>query len=421
MKKCDKDDIGLKIKDSLEKIIFSLKNKKFNNSIDTLIFGYIIANIFNSNNEIELQNELIDNLYKEFQNSYTKPINIIYQNLVNKAISLNNLSLSKNENDSNDFCLFNDNEDNNIEKNFIDINSIDNINYGNKNQINININNSEKKEIKQEKKYINSIIGPEDYEDYEEMEKESKTECPICLEEYEFANPNNYYLDCGCIVHESCFDEYIETEITSGKVPIKCPLCKKIDVNELYIKDSLKKNQKEDLIQKFEKFSINYYILNHPKDTSCCPSVGCNYVFIYEKGDDYFQCPLCESEYCLQCKTDWHEGESCEQYRLKKDVNKLDSLFKEFVVGSNFKKCPYCNRWVEKNEGCNHISCLCGNHFCYNCGEKMNGQIFQHACYQRNNPGYNNWAMRRRNVEVKKDNSWKMSKKDRKRFKKKNK
>ena len=64
MKKCDKDDIGLKIKDSLEKIIFSLKNKKFNNSIDTLIFGYIIANIFNSNNEIELQNELIDNLYK---------------------------------------------------------------------------------------------------------------------------------------------------------------------------------------------------------------------------------------------------------------------------------------------------------------------------------------------------------------------
>ena len=90
-------------------------------------------------------------------------------------------------------------------------------------------------------------------------------------------------------------------------------------MNELYIKDSLKKNKKEDLIEKFEKFSMNYYLLNHPKDTSCCPSVGCNYIFIYEIGDDYFKCPLCQSEYCLKCKTDWHENETCEQYRLKKD------------------------------------------------------------------------------------------------------
>ena len=141
MKKCEKDNFGLKIKDSLEKIIFSLKNKKFNNSIDTLIFGYIIANIFNSNNKIGLSIDLIDNLYQEFQNSYNKPINIIYQNLLDKAISFNNLSLPKNN--SSDFCLFNDdNDENKIDNEFYDINSLDNnINYQNyKNINNISIN-----------------------------------------------------------------------------------------------------------------------------------------------------------------------------------------------------------------------------------------------------------------------------------------
>ena len=169
---------------------------------------------------------------------------------------------------------------------------------------------------------------------------------------------------------------------------------------------------------------MNYYILNHPKDTSCCPSVGCNYIFIYEKGDDYFKCPLCESEYCLKCKTDWHENETCEQYKLKKDVNKLDSLFNEFVVGSNFKKCPYCKRWVEKNEGCNHIACLCGNHFCYNCGEKMNEQIYDHICYNNRknyvNQNYINYVIRR-NAEIKRNESWKMNKKERKKQRKKHK
>ena len=142
MQKSEKDDFGLKIKDSLEKIIFSLKTKKFNNSLDTLIFGYLIANIFNANNYIELNIDLIDNLYQEFQNSYNKPINIIYQNLVNKAISINNLSLSKN--DSNDFCLLSSNEkiENKIENEFYDINSIDDLNYQDYNQINNNINNN---------------------------------------------------------------------------------------------------------------------------------------------------------------------------------------------------------------------------------------------------------------------------------------
>ena len=65
---------------------------------------------------------------------------------------------------------------------------------------------------------------------------------------------------------------------------------------------------------------------------------------------------------------------------LGKDKNKLDDLFYNFAKGSKFKQCPYCRNWVEKTDGCNHIACRCGNHFCYFCGEGMNGNINGHFC-----------------------------------------
>ena len=84
----------------------------------------------------------------------------------------------------------------------------------------------------------------------------------------------------------------------------------------------------------------------------------------------------------MKCKTNWHEGKTCIQYRKGLSIQEKNSdvLFYKFAKGSKYKQCPYCKFWVEKNEGCNHISCKCGNHFCYRCGEKMNNNINNHKC-----------------------------------------
>ena len=68
--------------------------------------------------------------------------------------------------------------------------------------------------------------------------------CLICLEKYLIANQVDYYLDCGCIIHNICFDDYIENAVNAGKVPIKCLYYNKKDINELYMKNSLNKNNK---------------------------------------------------------------------------------------------------------------------------------------------------------------------------------
>ena len=403
--------------DNLEEIIFPIiKNKKFLDQFDSFIFGYLLGNIIKDQNK-SINSKLIENIYEEYQKQNKLPFSQIYKNLnfflsnnisinIKNNINNNSINLTLPKSDSDNFNLFSfDNNTNTTEPNsisnsininninFIDINSIDNYNYAQK-------NNNNKKQ---------SIIGPEDYEDYNLEEEEKKGKCLICLDEYEIAAQDNYYLDCGCIIHGTCFDDYIENAINEGKVPIKCPYCNKEEINELDIKDSLNKNNKINMIEKFEKFTMNYYIMQHPEDISCCPTAGCNYIFVYEDGDDYFECPLCKSEYCLKCKTNWHADKTCTEYKemrkmekLGKDEKKLDDLFYNFARGSKFKQCPYCKNWVEKNEGCNHIACRCGNHFCYFCGKGMNGNIYDHNCNNNNNQ---NWHINLRNINRDNNNS----------------
>lgn len=41
----------------------------------------------------------------------------------------------------------------------------------------------------------------------------------------------------------------------------------------------------------------------------------------------------------------------------------------EQYIQQNTNQCPRCHAAVQRNGGCNHVTCrLCGEHFCYVCG-----------------------------------------------------
>lgn len=81
-------------------------------------------------------------------------------------------------------------------------------------------------------------------------------------------------------------------------------------------------------------------------------------------------CNKCKRSWCIDCKVPWHENMDCKTYK-ETDMNELktkEMLNKENEQGIT-KPCPVCNEYVNKNGGCNHMTCVCGTHWCWICGQ----------------------------------------------------
>ena len=214
-----------------------------------------------------------------------------------------------------------------------------------------------------------------------EDEKPNITTCFLCVEEFDQNEITNPELECKNHIHGKCFVNYIEEELNNRRFPIRCPICPKNqrhEINTKIILDCLLIHDKDNLALKLETISLNHLAENNSEEVSYCPTAGCNYLCYFDKNEFHLNCPLCKKSYCLKCKVEWHMGMTCEEYQREKKNDENDEKFNEYVRGNNFKQCPRCKRWVEKIDGCNHISCPCGARFCYNCGQLKNN--FDHGC-----------------------------------------
>ena len=254
--------------------------------------------------------------------------------------------------------------------------------------------------------HINDVV--EDVNKIEIVPQVENGECPICLGEYNLLDELNYFLDCTCLVHADCFNDYVNSSIQENKLPIMCPICKKSEVNQKYIYDSLRSTGNSELIDKYEHFLLNYFMGKSKGKVCCCPTPGCGYMFINDTNEEKFICPMCENAYCLRCHVPYHEGRTCNQY---KNDPMYDTAFLK-LAKSIYTQCPSCNFWVEKTIGCDHVTCRCGTEFCYRCGEQyynlVKNELRVHECFK-------NWAP----VVVKKGGlPVKLSKKEKKKFRK---
>ena len=51
----------------------------------------------------------------------------------------------------------------------------------------------------------------------------------------------------------------------------------------------------------------------------------------------------------------------------------------QLEMTKKYRQCGKCGQVIEKIEGCTHMTCTCGNYFCYSCGEPLNGGG-EHQC-----------------------------------------
>jgi hypothetical protein len=104
-----------------------------------------------------------------------------------------------------------------------------------------------------------------------------------------------------------------------------------------------------------------------------CYRPGCNHFGVFRKpvegASSRATCTKCRiAEFCLKCTRASHGGE----------CDRLDEA-SEQLIRENTRACPRCLAHVEKNGGCNHMSCRCGAHFCWLCNQSYErNQINDH-------------------------------------------
>ena len=205
-------------------------------------------------------------------------------------------------------------------------------------------------------------------------------ECQVCYDELSKEDYELNRISCGHFFCTTCWFNYLKTLIIEAKVDqIKCMdvNCKEKLAEEFILKHISKKS---DLVKKYEKFKKRAEILKD-KNKKICPKPDCDSFLQKSKSSKYVKCEN-GHEYCFDCLNPPHDNKPCEQ--------NLEDQFMNWKKGKRVKRCPRCQMYTEKNEGCNHMTCVsCKYQWCWLCeGEykyehytsgKCNGKRFTRA------------------------------------------
>jgi len=125
------------------------------------------------------------------------------------------------------------------------------------------------------------------------------------------------------------------------------------------------------LRKKFNQALIDSFVNGNPL-VKWCPAPNCKFaVSLKEISVDRNEAILCKCGFywCFRCGGLGHEPATCkelEDWKVKNSGGD-ESLNEKFIL-SITKKCPNCKTLIEKNGGCNHMTChKCHFHFCWLC------------------------------------------------------
>eukprot|EP01022_Parablepharisma_sp_SALTPOND_P033795 TRINITY_DN89656_c1_g1_i1.p1 TRINITY_DN89656_c1_g1~~TRINITY_DN89656_c1_g1_i1.p1 ORF type:complete len:507 (-),score=55.97 TRINITY_DN89656_c1_g1_i1:77-1507(-) len=188
-------------------------------------------------------------------------------------------------------------------------------------------------------------------------------ECPVCFEDLDPKLSD--YLKCNHAFCPTCWKGHLLAQVSTGKSCLlsKCPYPKcQFRVGPSFFKKYLSEAE----YARYQK----YLLLSFTDDNKVlkwCPGAGCGFVVECTGPINLEVTCKCGCAFCFSCLNESHLPVPCETYKKWMDKNTSES---ENVVWikANTKPCPKCKRAIEKNQGCNHMTCSqCKYEFCWIC------------------------------------------------------
>ena len=200
---------------------------------------------------------------------------------------------------------------------------------------------------------------------------DSSPSCGICYSDTPSAM---FHLQCEHHFCHDCWKAYLTQQIVHEGLAqtIVCPdsQC------DLLIADQtiLRFLHGDEFVQHlYQNLILNSYVEHNPR-ARWCPGKNCGQIIhatSLTSAYNYAQlivCSHCQTSFCFQCTQPWHDPIKC---RLLLQWNKklLDEDSNNILlVRATTKACPNCQVNIEKNGGCNHMTCRsCRHEFCWLC------------------------------------------------------
>jgi len=209
----------------------------------------------------------------------------------------------------------------------------------------------------------------------DEMKLEGSGECLVCCENVE--GGECCALRCRHRFCHDCWSSYLTMKIIEGEVTrINCPALNcKYTVPDTVVQKLVDK----EIYEKYLRFVTRSFVEDNAQLT-WCPAPRCgNAITTDMLHGTIVQC-RCGFRFCFSCHHEAHAPASCEQVKLWQKKCNDDSETGHWL-GANTKDCPRCTVFVEKNGGCNHMTCRqCGHEWCWMCMKPWKGHTDYYSC-----------------------------------------
>lgn len=193
--------------------------------------------------------------------------------------------------------------------------------------------------------------------------------CQICYEDVD----KMLAMPCGHAFCYDCWYEFAINCINEGPACVNttCPeaSCREI-VTEDEINEALANNPAERA--KYWNFQLRSFVESNPL-TRWCPGRGCERVAcatspaVMETEGKVACCDSCMTHFCLVCGEEPHSPVGCKHLAKWNEKCRNESETANWIL-ANTKSCPKCVSRIEKNQGCNHMTCQrCKHEFCWIC------------------------------------------------------
>jgi hypothetical protein len=214
-----------------------------------------------------------------------------------------------------------------------------------------------------------------------------KRDCAICAATKSI--PNSFRLDtvpsvckhfrdiCGACIQSMLKAKISDRKLADGDLGCPFPKCDNI-LDQALLKKAL---TSKPFFEEYSKALLKHHLSSSPNFIACLSSECGKYFSIEDcqgktrratksSAGHKIACPYCDYALCLTCNRPWHTG-GCDKAKKDEDAKSLAEIKK---IGA--KPCPKCGVNIDKDGGCDHMTChTCRHNFCWQCLVPYDGSV----------------------------------------------